>query len=314
MKFSLSTNWCNRRLASGEEIADKALELGFDELELGFHTTADQVPGFKNRLDRMPVGSVHAFCPVPLSAPQGYPELYSLATQDEDARALARFHVARNVAFAAEMGADTVVLHAGRVPLDFFFRRSLNSGVLRESLQRAKGDLADKRHAKLLARAKKTRASRGRRVAPFFEKELASLLPVLERHRVTLALENLPYLEGFPDETETAHLLKTFEGAPIRAWFDTGHHRVRDRHGWLSAGEDAIDPFAPTAAAFAGLHLNDVVDYDDDHLAPGDGKVDFAALAPLARAVRHRVFEPHAHVAEAALVRSLARIRALWGD
>ena len=24
MKFSLSTNWCNRRIESGEEIADKA--------------------------------------------------------------------------------------------------------------------------------------------------------------------------------------------------------------------------------------------------------------------------------------------------
>ena len=55
MKLSLSTNWCNRRIESGEAIADKAMELGFDELELGFHTPADQVPGFKSRLDRIPV-------------------------------------------------------------------------------------------------------------------------------------------------------------------------------------------------------------------------------------------------------------------
>ena len=39
MKLSLSTNWCNRRIESGEEIADKAMELGFTELELGYHTT-----------------------------------------------------------------------------------------------------------------------------------------------------------------------------------------------------------------------------------------------------------------------------------
>ena len=73
MKFSLSTNWCNRRIESGEEIADKAMELGFEELELGFHTTQEQVKGFKARLGQIPVGSVHAFCPVPISAPQGYP-------------------------------------------------------------------------------------------------------------------------------------------------------------------------------------------------------------------------------------------------
>ena len=75
MKFSLSTNWCNRRFEFGEEIADKAMELGFDGLELGFHTTVRQVAGFKARLDRIPVCSVHAFCPVPISAPNGYPEL-----------------------------------------------------------------------------------------------------------------------------------------------------------------------------------------------------------------------------------------------
>lgn len=102
MKLSLSTNWCNRRLKTGEEIAEKALELGFDELELGFHTPIDQVAGFKRMLDRIPVGSVHAFCPVPISAPCGYPELYSLASFDEDQRALARFHVKRNIEFAAE--------------------------------------------------------------------------------------------------------------------------------------------------------------------------------------------------------------------
>ena len=113
MKFALSTNWCNRRLESGEEIVDKALELGFDELELGFHTTRFQADGFKRRLDEMPVGSVHAFCPVPVSAPQGSPELYQLASIDSDARALARFHLARTVEFAADMGATAVVLHAG---------------------------------------------------------------------------------------------------------------------------------------------------------------------------------------------------------
>ena len=67
MKLSLSTNWCNRRINDGREIAEKALELGFEELELGFHTTAQQVAGFKAMLGRIPVGSVHAFCPVPLS-------------------------------------------------------------------------------------------------------------------------------------------------------------------------------------------------------------------------------------------------------
>ena len=47
MKLSLSTNWCNRRIDDGREIAEKALELGFEELELGFHTTMR----FRRRMD-----------------------------------------------------------------------------------------------------------------------------------------------------------------------------------------------------------------------------------------------------------------------
>ena len=58
MRFALSTNWNNHRLADGAAIADEALALGFDALELGFHTTPEQVPGIRSRLDRLPVDSV----------------------------------------------------------------------------------------------------------------------------------------------------------------------------------------------------------------------------------------------------------------
>lgn len=312
MKFALSTNWCNRRLESGEEIADTALALGFDELELGFHTSVTQVPGFKARLDRIRVGSVHAFCPVPISAPQGYPELYSLASLDEDARGLARFHVTRNITFAAEMGARTVVLHAGRVPFATFFNRGFTSATLRQALEDAKGDLADRRHAKLLAKARKTRRERGLRYLEVFKAELDALVPVLEKHGVVLALENLPYFEGFPDEEEMTRLAETFKGAPVQAWFDTGHHRVREMHGWLSAVDFPSAGQADGRTIFRGMHLNDVVDYHDDHLPPGQGKVDFAALADLARSVEHVVVEPHSGVGAEDLAQGLAYVRGLW--
>jgi len=304
MKLSLSTNWCNRRIESGEEIADLALSLGFAELELGYHTTPQQAQGFKTRLDRIPVGSVHAFCPVPVSAPQGYPELYSLASFDVEDRKMAQIQVKRTAAFAAEMGAATVVLHAGRVMCPTWFARN---------------------------RPKK-RAKEGRKMLDVFKGELALLVIELERLGVTLALENLPYYEGFPDETEMAAILREFEGAPVKAWFDTGHHRVRECNGWLepsekgkvkseklrtdqSLGENksvTSHPSLLTFSSYQGMHLNDVVDVNDDHLAPGFGKVDFAALKPLAESVRHVVFEPNAQVSEHALKNGIAYIRRIW--
>ena len=281
MKLSLSTNWCNRRIRSGEEIADKAMELGFEELELGFHTTQEQVGGFKARLDRIPVGSIHAFCPVPISAPQGYPELYPLASLDENERGLARVHVRKNVEFAAEMGADAVVLHAGRVMCRGLFRR---------------WDM-------------RRRVKRGRKLVDAFKRELEQMVPVLEKHGVTLGLENLPYLEGFPAEWE----MKDLVGEWVRPWLDTGHDFVRRINRWPSDAQDILGSQLSASQLLnpVGLHINDSQG-GDDHLPPGEGRVDFPMLRTFAENARHVVFEPAANVREAALKRGIAHLRKLW--
>ena len=279
MKLSLSTNWCNRRIESGEEIADKAMELGFEELELGFHTTQEQVKGFKARLGQIPVGSVHAFCPVPISAPQGYPELYLFASPDENERGLARVHVKKNIEFAAEMGADTVVLHAGRVMCRGFIRR---------------WDM-------------KRRVKRGRKLVEVFRRELDLLVPFLERHNVTLGLENLPYLEGFPAEWE----MKDLVGEWVKPWLDTGHDFVRRVNQWnvpfLTSGKDSASPLLQPV----GMHISDSQG-GDDHLPPGEGRVDFPMLKTFAEKARHVVFEPAANVREAALRKGIEHLRKTW--
>ena len=269
----------------GEEIADKAIELGFEELELGFHTTLEQVKGFKARLDQIPVGSVHAFCPVPISAPQGYPELYQLASLDDDARAIARVHVKKNVEFAADMGADAVVLHAGRVMCRGFFSR---------------WDM-------------KRRIKRGKKLVEVFKRELEQMLPILEKNKVTLGLENLPYLEGFPAEWE----MKDLVGDWVKPWLDTGHDFVRRVRKWncsfLTSGKDSASPL--DAASFlmqpVGMHISDSQG-GDDHLPPGEGRVDFPALKTFAENARHVVFEPAPNVREDALKKGVEHLKRTW--
>lgn len=272
MKFALSTNWCSLDMESGEAIVDKALELGFEALELGFHITEKQAQGIERRLGEMPVGSVHAFCPVPLSAPQGYPELYQLANFSEDGRAIARLNLKKNIEFAAKMGAKTVVLHAGRVLASGFFGSPM-----------------------------KRRVRRGQKMVEVFKRELDGIVSELEKHGVTLGLENLPYLEGFPAEWEIAQVV----GDWVKPWFDTGHDFVRRHRGWVKSELPGPD------AGIIGMHINDSVG-GDDHLPPGAGRVDFAALRPLAQSVRHLVFEPHSNVSELSLKSGMELLRALW--
>lgn len=306
MKLSLSTNWCSRRIDSGEAVAEKAVELGFDELELGYAMSEAQAEGIRRKLDLIRVGSVHAFCPVPVSAPHGHPELYRLADFDAEARNLAAAHVVRNIEFAAGIGADTLVIHAGRVGFCGIFDR-LDSAKLKNILVKNGKDARAPGYMKALSLACKRRRRRGRVMLERFKKTLDALLPVLEDNSVVLALENMPYLEGFPDEHEMAMLLKDYAGAPVKAWFDTGHHRVRVNHAWTRG----VVPFETTA--IAGMHLNDVRDLDDDHLAPGEGTVDFSAIAAVAGSVRRLVFEPSASVTEASLAGAAAFIRDLAG-
>ena len=306
MKFALSTNWCNRKYSSGEEIADKALELGFAALELGFNTTQDQLAGFSKRSDRIPVESVHAFCPVPLSAPDGSPELYSLASLDENERAMARIHLLKTVDTASDLGAKSVVLHAGRIPLTTFFSKNRDSHFLRETLIAAKGDTLNPKYRKVLNSALSVRNRRASKITEVFLRELESIIPVLEKRSIALALENLPFLEGFPNEVETLEILTRFSGAPVFAWYDTGHHRVREMHGWIGDDAKAALEKLEEISLIRGIHINDVKDYHDDHFAPGGGNVDFAAIASMAAKAEHIVFEPKSHVSEDELSKALA--------
>lgn len=282
MKIALSTNWCCGRTACGEEIADTAAELGFSALELGYNATRSEVEGIMRR--GFPVESVHAFCPVPLSAPCGYPELYLLASTDEPGRALARAFVSRNIEFAASVGARTMVLHAGRVSFSSFWKK-MSSETLRKKFRESRSDAASPGYAGLLEKAKKARRKSGSRMLDIFKGEIELLLPQLEKSRITLALENLPYLEGFPDEEELGVLVSFFSSPYVRGWFDTGHDMVRRTYGWSRA-------FLPDPEIYAGMHINDVEGPADDHFAPGFGKIDFSQFRDFAEKTGHVVFEP----------------------
>lgn len=313
MRFALSTNWDTARTRDGAEIADQAMALGFDALELGFRTQPEQLAGFRSRLDQIPVESVHAYCPVPIGAPSGHPELHQLAHRDENERALALLLMRKTIACAAELGAKIVVTHAGYVDLDGLFV-NCSSDVLRRLLRDKDGheDVARPVYRRHLARALKRRAARGARLMDAFRHAFDQLVPDLEKAGVTLALENLPRLEGFPNADEGEQLMKAYAGAPLRLWFDTGHARVRESHLWSASATDIANRVAPHVC---GMHLNDVKDFHDDHRQPGWGGVDFAALKPLARreGLLH-VFEPHLPVSPEELRASLEMIRGLWAD
>ena len=50
-----------------------------------------------------------------------------------------------------------------------------------------------------------------KRLTNIFLKELDSILPNFEKKGIALALENLPFLEGYPNEKESLEIINKFD-------------------------------------------------------------------------------------------------------
>ena len=310
MRFSLTTNWNVRRHEAGEALADEILSLGFDALELGYHTTDELAAGIRRRVraGAVAVDSVHAFCPVPLGAPHGYPELYLLASLDEDERAMAAIMIGRTLDFAAEMGARAVVLHAGRVFLKSLFG-DLSTHTLAEALDAAEGALEGPAYQQVLAKALKRRGSRVKKYFDGFCLSLDALLPKFEKAGLTLCLENLPSIEAFPDEREMLMLKQRFDTKALAYWHDLGHGQVREYFGWSQNAAVAQELLGVTR----GIHIHDAAPLMNDHLAPGKGLIDFEAFAFYCSDDVIKVFEPAPEVKGPEVAEALQLVRQAWG-
>ena len=84
MSFALTTRWNAGRHTDGEALIEEILGMGFRHVELGYDLRRDLVPGVMKMVEKgaVKVDSVHNYCPVPMGAPYGHPELFTLADRD----------------------------------------------------------------------------------------------------------------------------------------------------------------------------------------------------------------------------------------
>jgi len=282
MNLSLSTHWNAHRHGSGETMIEEILDMGLQSVELGYDLTMDLVPGVLSMATQgaVDVTSVHNYCPVPLGAPHGHPELFLLTSSDRSLREQAITQTMKTVEFAAKVGASTVVLHAGRVEMKSLTRLLLslaNEGKqFQPKYEKTKMKL-------LLKRDKKV----GRHLDHLYA-SLETMLPRLESLGVALALEILPSWEAIPSEVEMERIATHFNSPFIRYWYDTGHGRIRENLG-LTSSTRWLEKLSPY---LAGMHLHDVSGTGHDHLMPPAGDMDFTILKSFIRENMPLVMEP----------------------
>jgi len=302
MPFSLSTRWNVFRSKSGESLVDDILALGFDHVELGYDLTADLVPGVLSRVQSgaVRITSVHNYCPVPVGAPYGHPELFLLGSLAPRIRNSAILHTVRTIEFAAEMGATCVVVHGGRVKIG-----SLTQKLIRLAQN---GKQFDMKYEKLKQKVLLKRDRKAPKYVDALCSSLEELLPRLEKHNVCLALENLPSWEAVPTEMEMEEIGRRIDSPLIGYWHDIGHGRVRENLGFVHCARW----LERLRGRLVGMHIHDVMAPAEDHLMPPSGTVDFADFKGFVKEDMPLVFEPTPGTPAEDIVDGLRIVKDAW--
>ena len=193
-----------------------------------------------------------------------------------------------------------VVCHSGNVDMPKF-----SFDLLRMA---ARGEQYGEPYENLKLKAQITRDKKAPRQIEYLTESLGKLALVVKETGVQLALENLPTWEALPSELEAEQLMKRFHADGIRLWWDIGHAQVRENLGFINASRwlRRLAPF------LAGMHIHDVEPPGQDHLMPPRGKVDFPALADVAKMDMVRVLEPAPDTEADQIVRAVAYLRESW--
>ena len=263
--LGISTCWWENKQYTGSMIIDDILELGLRGVELEYRITLSVYEEMKSRLkEDIKVLSLHNYFPRPAERMDKYPsgDLFLLSSEDASERDDAIKHTMTTIEYAERLGASCIVLHLGYVDLPFFvddFRKIRDQG--KDNKAKLMG---------LIDRHKSDRIKKGLKQLDSLFLSLEKLNREAVKRNVFLCIENRYYFSEMPSFDEIGAIIQEFHGGMIRYWHDTGHGTVQENLG-ICPQKDLLEAYADH---MAGIHLHDVK-WLEDHLAPGQGNVDF---------------------------------------
>jgi len=258
--LSVSTSAIASRTDKAEEIVAWLNEVGACMVELN-GVKEGTYRELRSMLPRagISVSSFHNFCPVPESGGT----LLFIAEDPEERLSAVRATI-NTLKSAADLGARAVVCHLDCVPL----QREVEAFAAK---LRAEGDSKEVRAAR--ERLKKLRREKA---APYLDRVLWCLDRILEaatRLGVMVGIETRCGYHEIPSPEEIGLILEKFAGAPLGYWHDVGHAHHLEFLG-LGRQEELLRRYRD---AIIGVHLHDARG-ERDHLTPGTGEVDLAAV------------------------------------
>jgi sugar phosphate isomerase/epimerase len=262
---SLSTMWAQGRFTTLNEFFAAAHALGFSTFELNHQVTSEMLSSAD--LSSCSFSGVHEPCPADISMPTMRSKDWLISSRDEDQRRLGVFFIKRSIDLAHKLDAPVVIIHCGMVLLDPSMEYQLRS-----LFEQGQTNADEYRHIK--ERLVKVRRENAASHLISVKKSLWELLDYAGRFGIILGLENRYHYFDIPLPDEMEILLGTANSQRLGFVYDVGHAQTLDRLGFFSFDE-WLKKFSRRVI---GAHLHDVIGIHD-HAAPGEGEVDFEAVA-----------------------------------
>jgi sugar phosphate isomerase/epimerase len=266
--LGISTSWWYNKADRADHIVNDILQLGLDGVELEYRITHEMYREMKPRLiTSLPVFSIHNFFPIPegFGPGQGSGDLFLLSSTDPEERSRAVKYTIQTMEHADELEARAVVLHLGNVdmpsPVEGFSRLYSTDRV------------HDSHALVFLNEQRRTRKKMHQKNLDAVLLSLEELNREAEKRGILLGIENRYHFHEIPDFEEIGLILNKFQGGRIGYWHDIGHARVQENLDILRRNE-LIEAYSEQVI---GVHIHDVRGLKD-HLAPGQGDIDYAEI------------------------------------
>jgi len=305
MTLAISTSWNAYRFDDGEKLLFEISQLGFKAIELSFNLERrilEEIADSSRRL-KIDIVSLHNYCPIPegLNRKEALPDFYSLASLNKEERFLAVKYAKGSIDTAGRLGAKTVVLHCGRVEIPDYTRQLINLY-----------NQGKKNSAEFLELKEKMSCERALDAAKFLAQALVSvdeLNAYAKLKGVLLGIETRFYHREIPNIDEIGIILDKFKNSQVFYWHDTGHAQLMENLGFLKHG-DFLERYG---GRLIGVHLHDILGCQD-HLAPLEGKIDFAILKPYLKPGTLKVIEAHHPATAETVIKSRNFISQLYDE
>lgn len=301
MDIGVSTRWNATLVSTKEDLIRPYIECGIKAVELSYDLDADQIEYFLDAAKEkvLKILSVHAYCPrINFGVFSDEIELSSLSQMG---RSIAVDRIRDNIRLARRVGAKAIVVHAGHVDM-----RNITCKLIEMA---KKGEMFSSRYHKLKMHLIEEREKKSGLYLASLKKSISELEDDLKDAGVVLCLENMPLWEYIPTGEEMERLLGEFPCDVLGYWHDTGHGQIFEMLG-LASHERWFERLSKRVI---GIHIHDITAEFKDHLAPGEGCIDFSIFKKHVGPDTVLVFEPFTGMESHSLLAGISYIERVWG-